>query len=473
MEVIDATDGGAQFSARLNRIPVMTRSHKRWLAVLAALLLVDMADLNTFAFAAPAIRADWGLSVSDVGTITAASFLGMFAGSIVGGRLADRFGRKRIIIGATVFFSTFSLLSAFAVGVADLAVYRVLTGVGLQAMTVVVLTYVSEMFPKLHRGRAQTWIVAFSLLGVPAMAWLARWIVPIGPSAWRWIFVLGTSGLLLIAVTARWLPESVRWLQENGHSERAEEIVARIESEAREITRAELPQILPQPVVAAGRPDDLFRGGYSKRTIVLCLTMALALSGFYGYNSWVPTLLTEHGFTTTQSLTYSSVMSLATVPGALLALLFIDRVERRTAVLVLYSMVGMLMLVFGFTDSDTVMVASGLLITLLLQASVPCVYTYLPEIFPTSLRGFGAGVGNGVGRLAVFATTFLVAALLSQLGFTAVFLYLASVVVLAGLIMGKFGERTRGRSLEEITMTADEGKHQQRIPNTQPSASGT
>ncbi|MDX2600295.1 MFS transporter [Streptomyces caniscabiei] len=454
MKVLRAADGRVLLSDRLNRIPVMTRSHKRWLVVLAALLLVDMADLNTFAFAAPAIRTEWGMSVQDVATITSASFLGMFAGSIVGGRLADRLGRKRVIVGAVALFSAFSLLSAFAVGVADLAAYRVLTGVGLQAMTVVVLTYASEMFPLARRGRAQTWIVAISLLGVPAMAWFARWVVPTGPSAWRWIFVLGASGLVLIPLTVRWLPESVRWLQENGHESRAEEVVQRIEQEAREATSAELPPVVVQPVVAAGRPLDLFRGGYLKRTVVLCLTMSLALSGFYGYNSWVPTLLTEHGFSTSQSLAYSSVMSLATVPGALFALLFIDRVQRRTAVLILYTMVAGLMLVFGSTDSDTVLLASGLCITLLLQAATPCMYTYLPEIFPTSLRALGAGLSNGTGRLAVFGTTFLVGALVTWIGFTGVFLYLAGVILLAGLTIGLFGERTRGRSLEEITSSA-------------------
>jgi putative MFS transporter len=458
MEVLRAEGAQALLSDRLNRIPVMTRTHKRWLVVLAALLLVDMADLNTFAFAAPAIRAEWGLSVQDVATITSASFLGMFAGSIVGGRLADRFGRKRLIIGAVAFFSIFSLLSAFAVGVADLAAYRVLTGFGLQAMTVVVLTYVAEMFPLSRRGRAQTWIVAISLLGVPAMAWAARWVVPTDPSAWRWIFVLGATGLVLIPLTARWLPESVRWLQENGQAERAEEVVQQIEREARERTRTELPPVVIQPVVVSGRPLDLVRGGYLKRTVVLCLAMSLALSGFYGYNSWVPTLLTEHGFSTTQSLTYVSVITLATVPGALFALLFIDRVQRRTAVLVLYTVVAGLMLVFGFTDSDTVLVASGLCITLLFQASVPCMYTYLPEIFPTSLRALGAGISNGTGRLAVFGTTFLVGALLAWVGFTGVFVYLAAVVILAGLTIGLFGERTRGRSLEEITSTVDSAR---------------
>ncbi|MGW0177183.1 MFS transporter [Rhodococcus sp. NPDC003322] len=471
MEPTRAADDPVQLNDRLNRIPVITRSHKRWLAVLAALLVVDMADLNTFAYAAPGIRADWDLSVGDVGTITAASFLGMFAGSIVGGRLADRYGRKRIVIAGIVFFSAFSLLSAFAVGVTDLALYRVLTGFGLQATTVVILTYVSEMFPRLHRGRAQTWIVAFSLVGIPLMAWFARTVVPTAPSAWRWVFVLGGVGVILIPVALRWLPESVRWLQENGHEDRAEAIVAQIEAEAREATRGELPPLEPQPVVAQGHPSDLVRGGYLKRTVVVSLGMALALSGFYGFNSWVPTLLTESGFSAQQSLAYTSWMSLAAVPGALLALLFIDRVERRAAILVIYSVVPVLMLIFGFTDNVLVLVASGTLITMLLQMSTPCWYTYMPEIFPTSLRALGTGVANGTGRLAVFGTSFLVAALLGALGFTAVLIYMAATVLAAGVVIRVFGERTRGRSLEDITRI-DDGAEAHAEPTKLPSSLG-
>lgn len=451
MTAVSPSGEGARLSDRLNRIPVMTRTHRIWAGMLAGLLLVDMADLNTFAFAAPAIRADWGLDVAEVGTITAASFLGMFVGSITGGRIADRIGRKRVIAGATAFFSVFSLLSAFAVGVVDLAAYRVLTGFGLQALTVVVLTYVSEMFPRSHRGRSQTWIVAFSLLGIPAMAWFARWVVPSGPSAWRWIFVLGGAGVLLLIVVARVLPESVRWLEANGRHAEGLAVVERIEAEARLATGAELPAVAREPAVETGKAADLVRGGYLKRTIVLSLTMMLALSGFYGYNSWVPTLLHEHGFSPAQALTYSSILSLAALPGALLALLFIDKVERRTAVLVIYTVAAALLLVFGFTDSNGILLASGLLITMLLQTVTACMYTYLPEIFPTNLRALGAGIGNGTGRLATFGTTFLVAGLLTWFGFTAVFLYLSAVILLAGLTIGIFGERTRGRSLEDIT----------------------
>lgn len=445
-----------QISDRLNRIPAMTRTHRRWLYVLAALLVVDMADLNTFAYAAPGIREDWDLPVSNIATITAASFLGMFVGSIIGGRIADRIGRKRAIMWSTAVFSAFSLLSAFSFGTIDLAIYRVLTGVGLAALTIIVLTYVSEMFPQSYRGRAQTWIVVISLTGIPIMAWASRSIVPLGPGMWRWIFVLGSVGIPLILVVWRLLPESARWLQENGEHDRADAIVSILEAEARERIGGELPSPTAQPVVVTGHPSDLFRGIYRRRTIVLTIAMSLALSGFYGYNSWVPTLLKEHGFTTEQSLTYSSVMSLATVPGAMLAILFIDRIERRTAVLLIYATVAALMLMFGFTDNTVVMVASGTLVTMLLQSATPVMYTYLPEIFPTGLRALGAGFCNGVGRLAVFGTSFLIAAILSAFGFAAVFLYMAGAVAMAGVVMQLFGERTRGRTLNDMNATARE-----------------
>ncbi|UZF48244.1 MFS transporter (plasmid) [Rhodococcus rhodochrous] len=81
-------------------------------------------DLNALAYTAPAIREQWGLSIGQIGVATSAAFIGMFFGSIIGGRLADRFGRKRVCIGATLFYSLCSLLTAFSIGIVDLSIYR-------------------------------------------------------------------------------------------------------------------------------------------------------------------------------------------------------------------------------------------------------------------------------------------------------------------------------------------------------------
>ncbi|MBB5138412.1 putative MFS transporter [Thermocatellispora tengchongensis] len=437
----------------MDRVPVLTRQHRVWLGVLAALLFFDMADLNSFALVAPAIRDHWNLTLGDVGFITSASFLGMFAGSIVGGRIADRMGRKRVIAGAVAIYSAFSLASAFAVGIVDLSIYRVLVGFGLQAMTVVLLTYISEMYPKQFRGRIQALVLACGLLGIPAMAVFARFVVPRDPSGWKWVFVLGAAGIVVAVIALRVLPESVRWTAANRPSADAEALVTRIEEDARRRTGTELPPVEPRPALVSGSPRELLRQPLLKRISVLSTYMIIVTSAGYGFNAWLPTLLVENGFSTAQSLSFTSTIAIAACPGALLATLFIDRIERRTSLLLINVAFGLLLLTFAFATDYTVLLVSGILLILVIYAGNACTYTYLPEVFPTRLRALGAGIGNGAGRVATFASTFVIAWALASLGSETVFLCLGVAAFAAAAVIGLLGERTRNRSLETISET--------------------
>ncbi|ALV43683.1 MFS transporter [Pseudarthrobacter sulfonivorans] len=436
----------------MNRIPVVTRSHIKWAALLTTLLFFDMADLNALAYALPAIRAEWGLSLGEVGIATSATFLGMFCGSIIGGRLADRFGRKRVIIGATAFFSLFSMLTATATTVTELSIYRLLTGAGLQALVVVLLTYAAEMFPRQFRGRVQALMLGVSLLGVPALAFFSRWVVPLGTGSWRFVFIAGSAGVLVVILAWLWLPESPRWLEGKGRIEEAEKTVLLLEREAEAKWGGPLPEVdtVPAPIPAS-KPSDLIRQGLLRRTAVLAIGYGFGLIGYYGFNAWLPLLLTETGLTTAESLTYTSILSLAAVPGALIALLFIDKIERKWAVMMLFVGMGLFMLMFGFGSGAPMLLTSGLLITFLAFASTTCIYTYMPEIFPTHLRALGTGTANGIARLMAFGSTFILAAILGSLGFTAVMLFLAIAMILAGIVIGLLGERTNNRALEAIS----------------------
>ncbi|WP_255182676.1 MFS transporter [Rhodococcus sp. WWJCD1] len=412
-----------------------------------------MADLNAFAYVAPTLREQWGLSVDVVAFISASAFLGMSLGAVVGGILADRFGRKRLLVWGTVFYSVLSILSATSGGPMQLAAYRFFIGAGLYAVTVAALTYVAEMFPRNYRGKVQSLLLAVALLGIPLMSWLSRWVVPMGDNGWRLVFVAGGSGLIVALVATRLLPESVRWIEQNPGvtvDARSAEIVDAIERQSVHITGAELPAPVTAQAVPAGTARDLVRSGYLKRAVVMSLTLAFATSAFYGYNSWMPILLTEHGFSTSSSLTYTSILAIAACPGALLAFLFIERVERRTAIMVIYLLTALLLVVFGTTDSNVVFTVSGVAISLLLYCNTAVIYTYIPEIFPTHLRALGTGIPSSVGRLATVICMFAIGAILGQLGFTSVFIFLAAASGLAAVTIGVFGERTKGRTLEDI-----------------------
>jgi putative MFS transporter len=434
-------------ASRLERLPAITRSHRGWMVLLGSLFICDLIDTNAFAYAAPAIRAEWGLSVAQIGQLTSYTFLGMFAGAILGGRLSDRLGRKRTVVWATVLYSFASLLCALAPNVAALGVLRVVTGIGIQAVTGVLIVYVAEMFPGASRGRCQALMLGIGLLGVPVAAGAARLIVPLSPDAWRWLFVFGAIGLVPAVVAWFVLPESVRWAALNGRVAEARATVERLEAQS----PRPLPEVVVAPVLRERRrPAELFAPGTRKRTAVATLTMIFAILGFYGFNAWIPTLLVERGYSTAEALTVTSIFSVAPFAGALAGMLLADRFQRRTTMLVLTAVVAVAMVVFAFTGSHWMLVVSGFVATLLLQTNTAVLYAYLPEVFPTALRGLGAGFANGFGRLAGFGNAFLIAAIAGALGFGGVFTATAVFILLAGLTVGLFGERTRGRRLEEI-----------------------
>ena len=149
------------------------------------------------------------------------------------------------------------------------------------------------------------------------------------------------------------------------------------------------------------------------------------------------------------------------MPGALLAWPVVDRWERKLLIAVMTGLVGALFVVCGVVGAPSLVLAAGFLISMLLQTQTVFLYAYLPEMFPTHLRGIGAGVANGLGRLGVFAGGFIIAPLVSATGFSGYFLTLAVILVAGGAVTGIFGLRTTNRPLVENAAPAfSAGEHQ-------------
>ncbi|WP_051899282.1 MFS transporter [Sciscionella sediminilitoris] len=437
-------------SARLERLPRITGPHRVWLVILSVMYMCDLADIYGLSYAAPAMRKTWELSTTQVGALTSCTFLGMAIGAVVGGRLSDRFGRRRTMIIAALIFSLSSILSGLAPGFWVFAVLRFLTGAGLQAALGVVLVYVAEMFPKASRGRFLSVVVGMGSLGIPLIAVASRAIVPAGPETWRWIFVLGGIGLIPALLGLFLLPESVRWDESNGNAARAGRFVTRLEQQIIARTGAPLPDPGPAAVAAKQAATQLFTARYRRRTLVSCAAMALLILGFYGFNNWVPTLLVDRGFTMADALTVGTILSLAPVAGALAAVPITDRWERRWICMVLCLLAAAAMIVFAFTHNYAALVISGFVAAFVLLTNTVVLYAYLPEIFPTPLRGAGSGLANGAGRVAGIASGFVIAAIAGSFGFGGAFTATALFTALTGLVLGFFGENTHNRNLDEI-----------------------
>jgi putative MFS transporter len=444
-------------AVRLDRLPVSS-FHRRTAALLAYVFFFELGDLNSFAYAAPALRQQWQLSISTIATITSASFVGMFIGAMTAGTISDHIGRKRALLLTTLWYSSLSLLNAFAWSVPSLFAARLLTGVGLSGMTVVAMAYIGEMFPSRVRGAFQARILMFGLIGIPATAYVARFAVPHADWGWRVIFIWGALAIFF-PMFARRLEESPRWLEQRGRFDEAEQVLARIERETNKgLARPENLVGLRGPVRqdsdTAARANDgsigmkgLIRSGAGGRALLLISVWFCQTLGFYGFNAWVPTLLAEQGFSIIRTLEQSSAISIGAVPGAWIASLIADRWERKYLIALVAVLVGTFGMIYGLSFNTWVIVIFGFLVAMSQQVFAPMLYAYTAECFPTNARNTGAGLSYGIGRLGNAIGPLIVAFLFTTYGYRSVFAYIAVCWVLVALLILAFGPRMNARTL--------------------------
>ena len=442
---------------RLDRLSVSS-FHRRTAALLAYVFFFELGDLNSFAYAAPALRQQWQLVIQTIATITSASFVGMFIGAMTAGALSDHIGRKRALTVTTLWYSSMSLLNAFAWNVPSLFVARLLTGVGLSGMTVVAMTYIGEMFPSRVRGAFQARILMFGLIGIPATAYVARFAIPHADWGWRVIFVWGALAIFF-PLFARRLEESPRWLERRGRHEEAEQVLARIERESnRGLARPENlvglrgPALQQRDIAPAADGGSigikgLIRSGAGGRALLLISVWFCQTLGFYGFNAWVPTLLAEQGFSIMRTLEQSSAISIGAVPGAWIASLIADRWERKYLIALVAVLVGTFGMIYGLSFNTWIIVTFGFLVAMSQQVFAPMLYAYTAECFPTNARNTGAGLSYGIGRLGNAVGPLIVAFLFTTYGYRSVFAYIALCWVLVALLVMTFGPRMNQRTL--------------------------
>ncbi|GLV14460.1 putative metabolite transport protein YyaJ [Alicyclobacillus hesperidum] len=437
----------ASIGARLERLPISS-FHRYVIWVLAFAFFFELGDINTLSYTAPAIEKAWNLQLSAIGNVTSATFLGMFLGASVIGYVSDRIGRKRSLIFTILIYSIFSLLNAFAMSMTMLFVTRLVTGFGLSAMTVVGITYISEVFPAKKRGTYQGLIMTIGLCGIPITAYVARFLVPVAPWGWRFVYIWGALGFIFAILAGR-MYESPRWYENRGRLADANSVMTAIERQV-EIEKGPLPNPVErvEPAVSQRGYGELFSGKYLGRTLVLLVVWILQTLGFYGFMSWVPTLLVAHGFSLVHSLAWSSAMSIGAVPGAFIAYLLSDRLDRKWLVVIFAIAISICGLLYGLTFKTAIIIVFGFLVAMFLQTFAPLLYAYTPELYPTEVRNSGAGLVYGVGRLANVFGPMIVVAIYNHYGYQSVFIYIAAAWILLAIITAWFGPRTKGRMLE-------------------------
>jgi putative MFS transporter len=438
-------------SHRLDRLPI-SKFHKIALVGVAFAYFFEFADINTFAVTAPKLVKVWGVTINQIAYVTSLSFVGMFFGSIIGGVIADRWGRKNALTGTTLWFAVFSFATVFSQDIVSLGVLRVLTSAGLSAMTVVAVIYVNEMFPAAVRGKYQAYAIVIGICGTPVTNLIAALVVPLNDWSWRLVYLWGSLGVLFL-LFARHMTESPRWYESKGQFDKADAVLTEIEARV-SAEKGPLPEPAPPAEFA---PESkvkaslklLLHKKYLVPTLVLCVLWVTQTIGFFGYSSWAPTLLSQSGMSVEKSIFYVAISTVGAPLGCFLAALVTDRFERKWLLVIFGVVVALSGLFYGLTFNPIMIVAFGFLVNFFERSYTAVAYAYSPEVFDTRTRSLGTSFSYGLGRLSNAIGPLIIAALYTGAGYQAVFFFIAGTWLFGAIVLALFGASTRKARLAE------------------------
>jgi putative MFS transporter len=449
--------------ARLDRLPA-TRHIWIMVALLSLGGMFEFYDLFFTGYVVPGlVRAGLLANVSlaiftGPALFVAATFGGLFIGTFVFGYVADRYGRRTIFTWSMLWYSATTVIMAVQTTGTGVCLWRLIAGIGIGVELVTIDTYLSELMPKDIRGRAFAINQAIQFLIVPVVALAAYLLVPQAPfgiDGWRWVVLIGSGGAIVVWFLRSGLPESPRWLINQGRLAEAEAVTAKIEAAVRaDLDGAPLPAPAPHEVEKTeplGHFSEIWVPPYRGRTIMLMVFQFFQTFGFYGFAAWVPTLLIAKGITITTSLQYSFIIAIANPFGPLLATAFADKVERKWQLVAAAVCIAVFGVLFSQQSVVPLLIVFGVLITLSNNILSYSFHAYQTELFPTRVRARAVGFTYSFSRISTVFASFIIGFFLKEGGVTGVFLLIAFAMLMVVLSIGILGPRTRDLQLEQIS----------------------
>jgi putative MFS transporter len=457
-------DRAAAILARLDRLP-STRHVWTLIALLSLGGMFELYDLFMTAYVVPGLMkagllADVAVSIfAGPALFVAATFTGLFIGTAVFGYVADKYGRRTIFTFSMLWYSAATLVMAFQHTGFGVSLWRLIAGIGIGVELVTIDTYVSELVPKSMRGRAFAFNQGVMFSAVPVVALIAYLLVPMQPfglDGWRWVVLIGSFGALIVWFIRRAVPESPRWLINQGRIDEADAITTAIEKKVQaDLGGSPLPvpgtHALEKPE-PQGRFGEIFEPPYRTRTIMLMVFQFFQTFGYYGFAAWVPTLIAQQaGINLGASLLYSFIIAIANPFGPLLAMGFADKFERKWQLIGAACCIAVFGVLFSFQRTMGPLILFGVFITLSNNVLSYSFHNYQSELFPTRIRARAVGFTYSLSRISAVFASFIIGFFLKTTGTTGVFGLIAFAMAVVVVSIGGWGPRTRNLELEEVS----------------------
>jgi putative MFS transporter len=387
-----------------------------------------------------------------MGLLGGASLLGLFAGALLTGPAADRFGRRPIYAYNMAVLGALSLLQGFIQSAAELLTLRLAIGFLLGTDYVVSKALLTEFIPRRLRGR---------VLGSLSIAWAAGYacayvvasaLAGAHADTWRWMLLTSAIPCLLVLPLRLTMPESPLWLVTHGRPAAAANVVRRaLGGDIRP------PVTLPPAPATRGRWRQLFSATWRRRTFVACAFFTCQVVPYFALGTFVSQVMSamklENGHLG------GVIYNLALLGGAIAGLIVVDRLSRRSFLIGSFSVTAAAMLILTLWSHAQAwaLILLFAVFASVLSAASNLVYVYLPELFPTDLRASGIGLAIAASRVGSAASTFLLPIIVAHYGVRTSLAACVGVLVLGALVCLRWAPETRGvrlGALDQATGTS-------------------
>lgn len=424
------------------------KAQKFFLVIAALTYAFDLMDMSIFSICSPILMAQYGLSNEDISSLTFLFFIGSFLGSIAGGVMADKIGRKKAMLANIAIFSVGSLANAvwqphyFML----LEISRFATGFGTMAACSVAIAYISEMLPSEKRGKYQSLTLGIGTFSIPFIAICASQIALISAESWRLVFAIGGLMIVLIPFALKYLEESPRYLISKGKVAEAEAVMGRclgIECDMSEAYANYQKSVAGMKKISFSACMKIMFSKNQVRQTLVCIVFAICLGwGNNMMSAYNNVFLTEMGFPIASVLLVGAIASFGQPIGEMLSGLVSDKGGRTIPIFVYCGITGALSIAIGFIQSVEAYGVLYFIKIFFASGAMAMLMTYVPESFPSSVRGSATGFIYGMQKFSIAFTAFLALACYNAGGWLCCMVVNGLFWIIGAFAILIFGRRT-------------------------------
>ena len=403
------------------------------------IILFDGYDLAINGVTLPLLMQDWGLSAVQAGMLASTALAGMMFGAMMFGTLADKIGRKKVIMICVLLFSGFTFAGGFASNPTEFGVLRFLAGLGIGGVMPNLVALTSEYAPARLRATLVTTMFSGYAVGGVMAALLGAWFTP--DFGWQIMFFIAGVPLLLLPLIWKFLPESLTFLVKAQKHDNARQIMQRLDDQLRLNAQTQL--VLSEIKIAEPAfVSSLFKQGRTANTLLFWLAFFMCLLTLYALGSWLPKLMMAAGYSLGNSLMFLLAMNIGAVIGTVGGGILADKFHLKPVIITLCLSGAVALSLLGFKSPQPVIYFLVAVAGASAIGGQILLYSYVAQYYPLTVRSTGIGWASAVGRSGAIVGPILIGMLLGmelphQLNFMAVGLPVVIVAIAVSLIVRK------------------------------------